>query len=205
MVVTEVQVVVDAGVVRGASDQPGTIVVGNGGQQPISAQAVRDLLADPDVPATLRRLVTDAVTGHLLDRGRSSYRVTDAMRAFLAVRDSTCRHPGCARPASRCQVDHSVAWSDGGGTDRDAGHLCTRHHPLRTHAGWEIIESRADGSAVWRSPQGRIHQVDRPSVLATRLTPWETSKLTSTSTSVSPPAPAITIKAPPDGGTDPPF
>jgi hypothetical protein len=78
----------------------------------------------------------------------------------------------------------------------------TRHHQLKTHARWEIFESRADGSAVWRSPQGRIDEVDRLPVLATRLTQGEKSKPTSNSTSAS--ASAITIKEPPEGGTDPP-
>jgi hypothetical protein len=162
-VTAEIQIVIDAASLLGVSDRPGTIVVGPDGPQSVSAQAIRELVDDPDVPSTLRRLVTDPVTSHLLDRGRSSYRVTDAMRAFLAIRDATCRHPGCSRPARACQIDHAIPWDDGGGTDRDnTGHLCARHHQLKTHGGWDIIESKPDGTAIWRSPLGRTYVVEPP-------------------------------------------
>jgi hypothetical protein len=190
-VVTEVQIVIDAAALMGSTDTPGSTVVGHDGSQPVCAQVIRELLTDPDVPATLRRLVTDPMTGHLLDRGRSTYRVSDTLRAYLATRDATCRHPGCTRPASGCQVDHAVPWDDGGATTRaNTGLLCIRHHQLKTHAGWQILESRDDGSAVWRSPAGRLHEVDPPSVLVRAPTPVE-------------PEPA-TSKPPPDSA-DPPF
>ena len=171
-VTTEVQVVIEATALLGLLDIPGTMSVGTGEPQPISAKAVRALVDDPDLPTALRRLITDPATGHPLDRGRTTYRVTDAMRAFLATRDGTCRHPGCTRPAGRCQVDHAVAWSAGGGTDiANTGSLCTRHHQLKTHAAWRILQSRSDGSATWRSPLGRTYTVDPLPVLATRPPP----------------------------------
>lgn len=162
----EVQVVVDAAALIGLADLPAVLASGPATGSPITAQAVRDLLADPDIPTSLRRLVTDPITGHLLDRGRHSYQVTDAMRAFLTVRDRTCRFPGCSRPAARCQIDHAVPYEDGGCTDLDnTGPLCIRHHQLKTHAHWEIIESRPDGSCTWRSPLGRIYEAESPPVL----------------------------------------
>jgi hypothetical protein len=193
LVTTEVQVVVDASVVFGTSDEPGSVLVGNDGPQPVGAQVVRELLDDPDLPATIRRLITDPVSGHLLDRGRRSYRVTDAMRSFLGVRDATCRYPGCSRPASRCQIDHARAWDDGGRTDRqNLGPLCTRHHQLKTHAGWTVMCSRAHGSVVWRSPQGRIYEVDPPPVLVARTRPEPSRPITANTTA-------------PPGSNDPPF
>jgi Asp-tRNA(Asn)/Glu-tRNA(Gln) amidotransferase A subunit family amidase len=84
----EVQVVIDAAALTGLVNLPAVLASGPAAGSPMTAQAVRDLLADPDVPTSLRRLVTDPITGHLLDRGRHSYQVTDAMRAFLAVRDA---------------------------------------------------------------------------------------------------------------------
>jgi hypothetical protein len=47
---------------------------------------VRDLLADPDVAVTIRRLVTDPLTGHLLDYGRKTYEVPQRLREFLIAR-----------------------------------------------------------------------------------------------------------------------
>jgi len=198
-VTTEIQVVVDAAVVLSNSDRPGTMVLGHDGSQPISAQAVRDLLADPDVPTVLRRLVTEPTTGHLLDRGRTSYRVTDAMRRYLAARDTTCRHPGCTRPASGCQIDHAVAWDDDGNTDREnLGPLCTRHHQLKTHAGWDVLKSRQDGSVVWRSPHGRTYEVDPPPFLVRH-------DLDPIPEPIPGARPAPASPQPPPGGADPPF
>ena len=126
---------------------------------PISAEALSDLLADPSLGVRMRRLVTDPLTGHLLDLGRRSYEVSDALRAFLVARDATCRFPGCGRKASRCQVDHAEAWDDGGATSVDnLGMLCTRHHQLKTHGGWRLTESRGDGSCVWKSPAARRYE-----------------------------------------------
>ncbi|MEI6362054.1 MAG: HNH endonuclease signature motif containing protein, partial [Actinomycetes bacterium] len=126
---------------------------------PVHPDAVRDLIADPRVAVTLRRLVTDPVTGHLLDAGRRAYQAPAALRAFIAARDGTCRFPGCARRADTCQVDHAVAWDDGGRTDlANLGALCTRHHQLKTHAGWDVLASRPDGSCSWRSPGGRPYE-----------------------------------------------
>lgn len=128
------------------------------GAGPISADVVRGLLADPDVALTIRRLVADPLTGHLLDVGRSRYQVPSRLRDFIATRDRTCRFPGCRRRASRCQVDHATAWDDGGQTSAsNLGSLCVRHHQLKTHAGWDITDSADDGSCVWISPQGRTY------------------------------------------------
>ena len=159
----DISIVIEAGALLGITDLPATITGALGGPNTISAAAVRELLADPAIPTSLRRLLTDPVTGHLLDRGRTTYAVTGALRDFLVARDVTCRHPGCTRPAARCQVDHAVEWSDGGPTDTaNTGLLCIRHHQLKTHGGWQIIESRPDGSCTWRSPTGRIYNVDPP-------------------------------------------
>ncbi len=114
----------------------------------------------PSVPVTLRRLVSDPVTGALVDRGRRSYQVTGPLREFLITRDGTCRFPGCGRRSDRCQMDHALPWEDGGRTDiENLGALCTRHHQLKTHGGWEITSSDADGSCRWRSPAGQVAAV----------------------------------------------
>ena len=129
------------------------------GVGPVGTDVVRGLLADPDVAFTMRRLVTDPLTGHLLDYGRKTYQVPDRLRDFITARDHTCRFPGCRRKASNCQVDHADAWSDGGDTSRsNTGALCTRHHQLKTHAGWNITNSQNDGSCTWTSPHDRHYE-----------------------------------------------
>ncbi len=141
------------------------------GAGPVRAEVVRELLADPDVALTMRRLVTDPVTGHLLDFGRRTYGISDRLREFLTARDVTCRFPGCPRKASSCQQDHAIAWDDGGETNPgNLGALCVRHHQLKTHAGWSITSSQPDGSCVWISPHGReyAHEPKPVSARATR-------------------------------------
>ena len=133
----------------------------------VPAEALRDLIADPDVTVMVRRLLADPVTGVLTGVGRSRYRLPDRLREFIAFRDGTCRFPGCRRRATRCQIDHAEAWDDGGASDpANLGALCTRHHQLKTHGGWQLLASRHDGSCTWRSPARREHQRDPVPVLA---------------------------------------
>jgi hypothetical protein len=149
---------VEAGRGRDSGSPRGGVAV-IAGAGPVGVDVVRELLADPDVAVTMRRLITDPLTGHLLDLGRTRYEVPDRLREYLTIGDLTCRFPGCARKASRCQVDHADPWDDGGGTDRrNLGALCVRHHQLKTHTGWTITSSHPDGSCAWISPHAREYQ-----------------------------------------------
>ena len=122
---------------------------------------IGELLEDSQVPLTLRRLITDPKTGTALDLGRRRYDVSEPLRRWIVARDRTCRFPGCSRRASACQIDHVDAWSDGGGTDASNLHaLCTRHHQLKTHGGWQVSREDATGLTVWTSPTGRTYWVD---------------------------------------------
>jgi hypothetical protein len=139
----------------------GVVELRGGGAIP--AVAVRDLLADAETEVTLRRLIADPVSGHLLDHGRRTYAVPDALREFIVARDRTCRFPGCSRPADRCQIDHVVAWEDGGATSPgNLGVLCVRHHQLKTHGGWRLSAPKPDGACNWTSPQGRTYEHEPP-------------------------------------------
>ena len=147
-------VIVPLEAMLGLSDEPAVLTASG----PISASAAREVIADCGVDSTMYRLVVDP-DGTLLDLGRQRYAVSDAQRAFVAARDVTCRFPGCAARAIACQIDHAVPWDDGGRTDAaNLGALCVRHHQLKTHAGWEIIESSPDGSCTWLSPLGRDYR-----------------------------------------------
>lgn len=152
----EVLVTCDLATLAGLGNASALVVLGHGAPEPITAPALRELLADESVPLRLRRLVTDPLSGALIDRGRRAYRVTDALRAFLVARDGTCRFPGCTRAATTCEIDHVRAWGCGGTTDRvNLGPLCTRHHLFKTHLGWQIIGVAPDGRTFWRGPDGR--------------------------------------------------
>ena len=70
--------------------------------------------------------------GRIIDMGRRSRIFTGALREALIIADRTCRHPGCDLPATRCEADHIIPWSQGGTTSLDNGQmLCLWHHRLK--------------------------------------------------------------------------
>lgn len=156
-----VDVVVDLPTLLGLQDNDGEIVGGGS----IAAESVRQLvLADPT--STMRRLVTDPTTGHLLDIGRRRYVIPDPLREFIEIRDQRCRFPGCHARASSAEIDHARPWDDGGPSDRsNLGALCKRHHQVKTHGGWTITSSKDSGACIWRSPSGSTYAHDVVSVL----------------------------------------
>lgn len=144
--------VVDLPTLLGLANNPAEIP----GYGPISAQIARQLARD----AQWERWVTDPGSGHLLDVGRTTYTPPAALRDYLAARDGVCRFPGCSRDASKIDQDHVIAWHQGGLTSAEnLGSLCRRHHRLKTAGTWVILQSRADGSCTWKSPNGSIHAV----------------------------------------------
>ena len=135
------------------------------GDGPVCATVLRELLDNPDCAVTMRRLVTDPITGHLLDYGRRTYAIPQPLRDYITARDTTCRFPGCRRRSDLCQIDHAQPWNGGGETTpANLGALCTRHHQLKTHAGWDITNSTPEGECTWTSPQGRRYDHHPPPI-----------------------------------------
>ena len=111
---------------------------------------------------SFRRLLTHPHTGAVLSVGRDSYVVPADLRAFLRLRDETCRFPGCSRRAARCDVDHTVAYVSGGTTAAtNLAHLCRAHHRLKHATRWDARQVGSDGTLAWSSPTGGEH-VTRP-------------------------------------------
>ncbi len=128
----------------------------------------RQLLADPAVKVFTRpAAISD--TGHVLDVGRKRYQITGSLRRLIITRDGSCRFPGCNATATRCHIDHATPWDEGGRSDvGNLGVLCVRHHQLKTHGGWQLTNSKADGSCTWRSPQGlTYHHYPEPIITPT--------------------------------------
>lgn len=162
---THIDVVVDLPTLLGLQDNDGEIV--GGGE--LAAQAIRDLVAS-DKTATLRRLVTDPQTGHLLDIGRKRYAVPDALREFIVMRDQRCRFPGCNARAATAEVDHALPWEGGGSTNRaNLGALCKRHHQVKSLGGWEISSSDENGGCTWMSPTGNVYVHEPVSLAQSRV------------------------------------
>jgi hypothetical protein len=156
----EVQVVVHLATLLGLADNPGELR----GHGPIPNGVLRDWLTDA---TTWRRLVTDPVTGHLLDYGPQVRFAPPKLKAFLAARDGTCVFPGCRQPGERTDADHHPPWKpDGTGGSTSAATmacLCRQHHRWRTDHGW-TLEHLPDRYR-WTSPTGRQHDVPKRRVL----------------------------------------
>lgn len=151
-----VAVTVDLPTLLGLAENPGELA----GYGPIPAGLARSLAAD----GSWRRLVTDPLSGTLLDYGRRTYAPPAALADFVRARDGTCRFPGCRVPAARCDLDHIRPFEAGGTTSADnLAALCRRHHRVKTFAGWTLALG-ADASVSWTSPAGRTYLVPAPRI-----------------------------------------
>lgn len=147
-----VQVVVPLATVAGAGDEPGEL----SGYGPVPAHVAREIAADPR--STWRRLLTDPESGVVLDHGRTTYRPPAGLADLVRARDGTCRHPACRRTATACELDHVVAWRDGGRTsEANLVALCPRHHLLKEGPGWQVV-LHADRTLEWITPTGHRYR-----------------------------------------------
>ena len=63
---------------------------------------------------------------------------------FVRARDLTCRAPGCDRPAVECDIDHTIARSDGGLTHASKVR-CLCRTSSDHHAGEHVERSEQAG------------------------------------------------------------
>ena len=121
----------------------------------IPASLARHLAWSPD--ARWRRLVTDPLTGSLIDANAEVYKVPDRIKRAVRLRDRVCRFPGCTRPAEYTDTDHIHPWSTGGKTQpANLAALCRRHHLLKTHSAWKVSKPVGDNRHImhWTGPLG---------------------------------------------------
>ena len=145
-----VQVTVPITMLMGLDEQPGEL----GGHGPIPASLAREIAAQ----GTWRRLLTDPQSGVLLDHGRTTYTPPAGLADFVRARDVVCRFCTCGQPAARADLDHTVAYADGGSTsDRNLYAGCRHHHLGKTHApGWHV-DQHDDGRITWTTPTGHSY------------------------------------------------
>ncbi|WP_374311639.1 DUF222 domain-containing protein [Microbacterium sp.] len=108
------------------------------------------------------RVLTHPETGIVLSVGRDRYRPPPELRRLVRWRADRCMAPGCGMPASRCEIDHSIAWQDGGETALwNLCPLCKGHHRVKHHGGWTVRQLDGSGGALeWISPTGRRYVVE---------------------------------------------
>ncbi|WP_158016322.1 HNH endonuclease signature motif containing protein [Mycobacterium basiliense] len=148
-----VNVVATADTLSGQSQQPGYVE----GYGVIDADQVRELAA------RAQHLSADPATA----TAALKYHPSAALDRAVRCRDLTCRFPGCSRPASVCDIDHTIPFDH---TDPGAGGLtvlgnlkclCRQHHRLKTFhrgaTGWHDRQL-PDGTVTWTSPTGKTYR-----------------------------------------------
>lgn len=112
--------------------------------------------------STWARLVTDPVSGQVMDAART-YRVPAGMARLVQGRDHTCRAPGdCGVTAADSDLDHDTEYRSGvtepgeGATHPANVHVMHRgHHNVKTGRFW-ASDQLSDGSIRWRTLTRRL-------------------------------------------------
>ena len=85
------------------------------------------------------------------------YTPSAKLAEFVRCRDLTCRAPGCDRPATHCDIDHTIPYAQGGATHAsNLKCLCRLHHLMKTFWGWHD-QQLPDGTIIWRLPDGHTY------------------------------------------------
>jgi hypothetical protein len=85
------------------------------------------------------------------------YTPSAKLAEFVRCRDLTCRAPGCDRPATGCDIDHTIPYSDGGATHpSNLKCLCRLHHLMKTFWEWRD-QQLPDGTVIWTLPDGHTY------------------------------------------------
>ncbi len=124
---------------------------------PITSELARTLCFSPD--ARWRRLVTDPLTGTLVDMAAETYRIPERIRNAVKARDLTCRFPGCHRSAEYADCDHIIPHPKGQTCTTNLAGLCRHHHRIKTHSAWKVTHdpNTPRHDLTWTSPLGTIH------------------------------------------------
>ena len=102
------------------------------------------------------------------------------LRRAIQVRDRHCQHPsGCDEPITHCDVDHRIAYTDGGVTAEGNGHLeCEPHNrksDLHGRQPADAIEAARQRRELDHLARQRLRGVDhrpsQPTPTPRRLTP----------------------------------
>ncbi|WP_423181516.1 DUF222 domain-containing protein [Arthrobacter sp. NyZ413] len=177
------------------------------GYGPIPPSMARDLVAGG--AGSFYRVLTDPRDGAPLEIGRTSYRLTKAMRQWLRLRDGKCPFPGCGNQSPDNEADHLLAWAKGGTTGiSNLGQPCPKHHRLKHGAAWTPTRADKHHPPGWTSPSGRQypseHQDWEPPHLPDTITHRNQSPGRDASSAIPPAiSPHQDVSYPPAPGYDP--
>jgi hypothetical protein len=105
--------------------------------------------------------ITDLETGTCThQRETPAYRPLLSLQHLIRIRQATCAFPGCRRPATRCDLDHTVAYHKGGRTCWcNIAPVCRCHHAAKQAPGWALAQNEP-GTMTWATPAGRTYTTE---------------------------------------------
>jgi hypothetical protein len=163
---TAVRVTVALSTLLGLDDAPGHL----DGYGPVTAVVARAMARG----GVWRRIVTDPLTGAVLDVGRTRYQAPADLGRLVRERDEVCARPGCSVRADHAEIDHITEWQNDGHTcDENLIPMCSHDHTLKTLGMFGVDRDR-DGTITWTTPSGHRYRavpepVHRASIIAKAL------------------------------------
>ncbi|MGD7788390.1 DUF222 domain-containing protein [Propionibacteriaceae bacterium Y1700] len=142
--------------------------------EPVSATRIREWLGDPAAKIAIRPVIHADELIHT-----DAYEIPDRLTRQIKSSELTCVFPWCDKPATGCDLDHTIPYNRGGTTSSDnLAPLCRHHHRLKTHTHWRytrldalvprLLDERSAASLVdhgpvfvWTSPYGYHYRSDR--------------------------------------------
>jgi Domain of unknown function (DUF222) len=114
-------------------------------------------LGPPGILSTPLTPITRGPCDHA--HAEAGYRPSRKLAHLIRARNTRCTAPGCGRPAARCDLDHTVAWDQGGMTcECGLAPLCRHHHRCKQAKRWRL-EQPEPGLLRWWTPSGRTYTI----------------------------------------------
>ena len=139
------------------------LLLGHGDEPVDETTAVRMLLA----AGKFTRVITDPVTGVVLDMDRRARTVTRAQYEWLLLSHGTCTRDGCGRPAADAEIDHWIEFNGPRQGGTDIGNLHPFCAPENNAKGATRLRyrRRTDGTVALHFPTGFETRPDVPFAL----------------------------------------
>jgi hypothetical protein len=157
-----INVTISLDTLLGLNEEPGSLE----GTEPITAAEARRLAFQGG--STWRRLVTDPLSGTLLDYGRTRYTPPVPLADHSRARDVTCTGIHCDHPAALCDLDHTDEYPNGATSEVNLHSLCRRDHRFKHEGGWrhEVVDDPAypKGTIRITSPTGQVYLSHPPAI-----------------------------------------
>jgi hypothetical protein len=116
---------------------------------PITAEQVKAWFSLTHTTVIVRPVIN--LNGH---QPVDSYETPDRIRRQVTLRDHHCGFPYCTRPSETCDLDHVVAYAEGGPTSAANLAPASRgHHRMKT-AGRAHVRVLHPGTYYWTLPSG---------------------------------------------------